>query len=168
MVVVGSGATAGRFMPRAFQQVEEFGGFAAAAGSSGLCGAYGLARSLGLSRRDTLELGADDYLVKPFSVRELVARLRAILFEYEVVVAVAICTPPRYTRYPATPTLSLEGDQDRLIWLEEITDAESPPGTEGGVVSGESIEVSFSPFSQRDHQFALRLGEPQGCRRSPL
>jgi two-component system, OmpR family, response regulator CpxR len=26
-----------------------------------------------------LELGADDYLVKPFSVRELVARLRAIL-----------------------------------------------------------------------------------------
>ena len=30
-----------------------FRSFAAAAGSSGLCGAYGLARSLGLSRRDT-------------------------------------------------------------------------------------------------------------------
>jgi DNA-binding response OmpR family regulator len=30
-----------------------------------------------------LELGADDYVVKPFSARELVARIRAVLRRYE-------------------------------------------------------------------------------------
>ena len=45
-----------------------------------------------------LELGADDYLPKPFNPRELLARLRAILPRLRhwtvVVVAAAACTPP--------------------------------------------------------------------------
>jgi DNA-binding response OmpR family regulator len=38
-------------------------------------------------RVSTLDLGADDYLVKPFSVRELIARIRAVLRRGESVVA---------------------------------------------------------------------------------
>jgi len=30
-----------------------------------------------------LELGADDYVTKPFNVRELIARIRAVLRRYE-------------------------------------------------------------------------------------
>lgn len=38
-------------------------------------------------RVSTLDLGADDYMVKPFSVRELIARIRAVLRRREGVVA---------------------------------------------------------------------------------
>lgn len=37
------------------------------------------ARSAEIDRVELLELGADDYLVKPFGFRELVARIRAVL-----------------------------------------------------------------------------------------
>ena len=37
------------------------------------------ARSDEIDRVDLLELGADDYVVKPFGFRELVARIRAVL-----------------------------------------------------------------------------------------
>jgi len=42
------------------------------------------ARSEEIDRIVGLELGADDYLVKPFSPRELVARVRAVLRRFEV------------------------------------------------------------------------------------
>ncbi len=49
-----------------------------------------------------LELGADDYIAKPFLMREVVARVRAVLRRYQVSEAAAPPDPqpsggPRYT-----------------------------------------------------------------------
>lgn len=40
-----------------------------------------------------LELGADDYIAKPFSTRELVARVRAVLRRFETPLTASISTP---------------------------------------------------------------------------
>ena len=66
-----------------------------------------------------LELGADDYLVKPFSVRELVARLRALLRR-------SGNNPPDSTPlalgalaiYPGTMSATIEGVPVRLTTAE--------------------------------------------------
>jgi two-component system, LytTR family, response regulator len=56
-----------------------------------------------------LELGADDYLMKPFEPRELLARIRAVLRRLE---APAPAAPP-----VAAPTASAEDDFHREIWV---------------------------------------------------
>ena len=43
-----------------------------------------------------LELGADDYVVKPFSLRELVARVRAVLRRRSAQADTAVLAPPMY------------------------------------------------------------------------
>ncbi|MCL4177868.1 MAG: two-component system response regulator CreB [Verrucomicrobia bacterium] len=56
------------------------------------------ARGQEVDRVVGLEIGADDYLVKPFSPRELSARVRAILRRCR-----APMTPGRLTGHPSTP-----------------------------------------------------------------
>jgi DNA-binding response OmpR family regulator len=53
------------------------------------------ARSDELDRVLGLEVGADDYLTKPFSIRELLARVRAILRRVELLREAAIDDSPR-------------------------------------------------------------------------
>src|SRR5260221_7923032 len=48
---------------------------------------------------------------------------------------VASRVPARKTRYPVTPTLSVDAVQDRLICEEEAAEAENPVGVDGAVVS---------------------------------
>ena len=55
---------------------------------------------------------------------------------YEVALVVPTCTPPRYSRYPATPTLSVEACQDRPTDTGPTPEATNPPGTDGATVSG--------------------------------
>jgi hypothetical protein len=43
--------------------------------------------------------------------------------------------PPRYTLYPATPTLSVDASQERLISVEEMEVAVRFSGVEGAVAS---------------------------------
>ena len=62
------------------------------------------ARAEELDRVVGLELGADDYLTKPFSPRELVARVRALLRRAALAPAVATA--------PAAPPLLFELDTD--------------------------------------------------------
>jgi DNA-binding response OmpR family regulator len=63
-----------------------------------------------------LELGADDYLVKPFSVRELIARLRAILRRSANGRPGSILALGALALYPGT--MSLKGVPVRLTTAE--------------------------------------------------
>lgn len=51
------------------------------------------ARTSEADRVRGLDLGADDYIVKPFSTRELLARVRAVLRRFEQPVSTSITTP---------------------------------------------------------------------------
>ena len=56
-----------------------------------------------------LELGADDYVVKPFSPRELVARIRAVLRRARPLPGVAPLTAGRLSIDPAAHTVTVGG-----------------------------------------------------------
>jgi hypothetical protein len=59
-------------------------------------------------------------------------------------VLVPIWTPFLKTLYPVTPTLSVEAAHARLT-LEDVTlEAETPVGTDGGVVSTAPVVVAKS------------------------
>jgi DNA-binding response OmpR family regulator len=74
------------------------------------------ARSTELDRVLGLEMGADDYLTKPFSVRELVARVKAIFRRMEVFDTVA--QPSRLTRGP----VEIDADARRVLVEGESVD----------------------------------------------
>ena len=63
-----------------------------------------------------LELGADDYLPKPFEMRELLARVRAVLRRAEVALAAqAPAAPASNTRRVAFGACQLDLDERRLL-----------------------------------------------------
>jgi two-component system OmpR family response regulator len=73
------------------------------------------ARSDEVDRIVGLELGADDYLVKPFSPRELVARVRAVLRRFEV----ASAAPPRQSLIEHGP-LRLDLERHEVRWGGQV------------------------------------------------
>jgi two-component system, OmpR family, response regulator RegX3 len=70
-----------------------------------------------------LELGADDYVVKPFSARELVARVRAVLRR------------------------AAEAGERRVEGATEIGDVRIDPGRRTASVGGEELELSRKEFN---------------------
>jgi DNA-binding response OmpR family regulator len=60
-----------------------------------------------------LELGADDYVVKPFSVRELLARIKTVLRRVQT-------TPPEVLPVLRIGDLTLKPDRHEALWQEEL------------------------------------------------
>ncbi len=80
------------------------------------------ARTTELDRVLGLEMGADDYLTKPFSVRELVARVKAIFRRMEV-----FDTQPEPTRLTRGP-VEIDADSRRVL------------------IDGEAVELTAREF----------------------
>ncbi|ALX15440.1 two-component system response regulator [Burkholderia cepacia JBK9] len=68
-----------------------------------------------------LEIGADDYVVKPFSPRELAARVRVILRRFYRTVAPEPAPAPAATP-AAAPGFTLDTDGARVSWLGHALD----------------------------------------------
>ena len=65
-----------------------------------------------------LELGADDYVVKPFSVRELVARVRTVMRRVRGPASTAALRFPGLTVDPATRAVLVDGEPVELTAKE--------------------------------------------------
>ena len=81
------------------------------------------ARSSEMDRVVGLELGADDYLTKPFSVRELVARVRALLRRVDALGQTGEAAPERITVGglaidPAKRRVTVDGEEVELTAKE--------------------------------------------------
>lgn len=70
------------------------------------------ARDAEMDRILGLELGADDYVVKPFSPRELVARVKAVLRRSQVTAAAAQSAKTATLSYPG---LSIDPESHRVL-----------------------------------------------------
>lgn len=81
-----------------------------------------------------LELGADDYLSKPFNDRELVARIKAIL--------------RRVTKLPTPPNVSHielnNGDDQKTLYFDDIV---LYPGRQQVMYQGKDLELTGTEFA---------------------
>ena len=69
-----------------------------------------------------LELGADDYVTKPFSVRELMARIKANLRKFEASASAEIFTPNKETKKITIGDLTIDFDRFEVKVRDEIID----------------------------------------------
>ena len=92
-----------------------------------------------------LEVGADDYLLKPFNPRELIARIRAVLRRYNVSAA-----PARSSGLPGKQTCF-----GRFVVNREQRIVFGPNGTELALTNAEYRLLEY--FLQRPNQIISRV-----------
>lgn len=77
------------------------------------------ARADEIDRVVGLEMGADDYVIKPFSPRELVARIRAVLRRLQAAAPIALAPSAETASAiaaPSIPTLQVRADEGRIFF----------------------------------------------------
>jgi len=100
-----------------------------------------------------LEVGADDYLAKPVDLRELLARLRAVLRRREATGGVAAVAPPSPKPAPKPAPTPLATEQGPLLCLgENRLDLDrrrlfGPDGTE--ILLGPAESALLMAFAER-------------------
>jgi DNA-binding response OmpR family regulator len=107
------------------------------------------ARGEAIDRVVGLEIGADDYLTKPFAMRELLARVRAMLRRVEMMRPVATTT----TTVPMAPAVHSAADEPEAP--EEVVEA---PVVLGDLVvdrARRAATVGGKPLTLRPREFDL-------------
>src|SRR6202047_5316917 len=113
------------------------------------------ARGEDVDRIVGLEIGADDYLPKPFNPRELVARIRAVLRRTRADGSGAASAPDTVSvgdveLDPATRTVRLEGEPGELTSVEvnllEVLLREAGRVVRGERLGDAGLGGKFSPF----------------------
>jgi two-component system phosphate regulon response regulator OmpR len=110
-----------------------------------------------------LEVGADDYIAKPVDLRELLARLRAVLRRREAAAAAAAVAPPVQTTPPPPPGKRVRMGRN---WLD--LDARRLTGPEGQEIPlGPSEFALLRAFAERPGRILTReslldLAHPRG------
>src|SRR3989449_10372472 len=92
---------------------------------------------------------------------------RSTLFPYTTLFRSKLVQPAfwqRSTRYPVTPTLSVDAVQARLIWLADAAVAVRLDGAVGGVVSGGAGVTALATFERSEER---RVGKECRSRWSP-
>jgi DNA-binding response OmpR family regulator len=106
-----------------------------------------------------LELGADDYLTKPFSLRELLARLRAMLRRAEILQVQASANAPTMS----APPVRADNDDNASRTLSDHPSHHAPqaePAPPLVLVSGElTIDTSRRTVSKHGRLVALKPKE---------
>jgi len=102
-----------------------------------------------------LNAGADDYLVKPFSIDELIARLRALQRRLGTSVAMAL-TVENATFDPLSRMMSVDGDHVALSRAEGIV-VERFMRSLGRVVTKEQLAESIYSFNEEYTENAVEV-----------
>jgi DNA-binding response OmpR family regulator len=102
-----------------------------------------------------LNAGADDYLVKPFSIDELIARLRALQRRLGTSVAMAL-TVENATFDPVSRMLSVDGGYVALSRAEGIV-IERFMRSLGRVVTKEQLAESIYSFNEEYTENAVEV-----------
>jgi two-component system OmpR family response regulator len=106
-------------------------------------------------RIEGLDLGADDYLVKPFEVRELLARMRAVL-RREGSGAAALLGNGRLSLDPATRQAAL-GDQTAVLTAREFALLQALLARPGTILSRSDIERQLYGWNEEVESNAVEF-----------
>ena len=106
-------------------------------------------------RIEGLDLGADDYLVKPFEIRELLARMRAVL-RREGSGTAALLGNGRLSLDPATREAAL-GDQRALLTAREFALLQALLARPGAILSRSDIERQLYGWNEEVESNAVEF-----------